>query len=88
MEDKLTMDLRETWWDGDWIHLAEGQMAGWCEDGNEPLGSIKDMKCDYLSDYQLLKKDCAPRSYMITHKFLNIKKIASRRQYAETKVLW
>jgi hypothetical protein len=36
-------------------------MAGFCEHGNEPSGSIKGVEfLDYLSDYQLLKKGSAP----------------------------
>jgi hypothetical protein len=36
-------------------------MAGSCEHGNEPSISIKGGEfLDYLSDYQLLKKDSAP----------------------------
>jgi hypothetical protein len=35
-------------------------VAGYCEHGNEPSGSIKDGAFfGLLSDYQLLKKDCA-----------------------------
>jgi hypothetical protein len=35
-------------------------VAGSCEHGNEPSGSIKGGKfLDWLSDYQLLKKDCS-----------------------------
>jgi hypothetical protein len=35
-------------------------VAGFCERGNEPSGSIKDEGfVDYLSYYQLLKKDPA-----------------------------
>jgi hypothetical protein len=38
-------------------------VADCCEHGNEPSGSIKCEKfLDYLSDYQLLKKDYAPWS--------------------------
>jgi len=37
-------------------------MAGSCEHGNEPSGSVKDVEfLDQLSDCQLLKKDYAPR---------------------------
>jgi hypothetical protein len=37
------MDRREIGFGGvDWIHLAQdGQVAGSCEHGNEPSGSIK-----------------------------------------------
>jgi hypothetical protein len=40
-ENNINMDLKETRLEYvDWIHLA--QMAGSCEHGNEPSGSIKD----------------------------------------------
>ena len=36
------MDLQEVeCGDMDWIELAQGQVAGTCESGNEPLGSVK-----------------------------------------------
>jgi hypothetical protein len=36
-------------------------VAGSCEHGNEPLGSIKGRESvDLLSEYQLLKVDSAP----------------------------
>jgi hypothetical protein len=39
-ENNIKMDLREIgFWDVDWIHWA--QVAGSCEHGNEPSGSIK-----------------------------------------------
>jgi hypothetical protein len=37
-------------------------IVGPCEDGNEPLGSIKGKFLDYLKDYYLLNKDSAPWS--------------------------
>jgi len=38
-------------------------VAGSCEYGNEPSGSIESGEfLDWLSDYALLKMDCAPRS--------------------------
>jgi len=38
-----------------------GPVAGFCEHGNEPSGSIKSGKfLDQLSDCQLLKKHSAP----------------------------
>jgi hypothetical protein len=41
----------------------KGPRVGSCEQGNEPSGSIKGEEfLDLLSDYQLLKKDAAPRS--------------------------
>ena len=36
------MDFHEVKFGGmDWIKLAQGQVAGTCECGNEPSGSIK-----------------------------------------------
>ncbi|KAJ4447597.1 hypothetical protein ANN_09604 [Periplaneta americana] len=44
-EDNIKMDLREVGYDDrDWIDLAQGPMAGLCEGGNEPSGSLKDSK--------------------------------------------
>jgi hypothetical protein len=42
-EDNIKMDLQEVGWGMDWIELAQarGQVAGCCEYGNEPSGSIK-----------------------------------------------
>ncbi|KAJ4433362.1 hypothetical protein ANN_15621 [Periplaneta americana] len=43
-EDNIKMDLREMGYDdGDWINLAQDrdQIAGLCEGGNEPRGSLK-----------------------------------------------
>jgi hypothetical protein len=41
-EDNIKMDLREIGFgDVDWIHLAQGYVAGCCEHGDEPSGSIK-----------------------------------------------
>ncbi|KAJ4429209.1 hypothetical protein ANN_26212 [Periplaneta americana] len=43
-EDNIKMDLREMGYDDrDWINLAQDRdrMAGLCEGGNEPLGSLK-----------------------------------------------
>jgi hypothetical protein len=40
---------------------GEGPVAGCCEDGNEPSGSIRGEEFrDQLSDYLLLKEDSAP----------------------------
>jgi hypothetical protein len=49
-EDNIKMDLREIGFgDMDWIHLAQDrQVAGSCEHGNEPSGSIK---CGEFLDY-------------------------------------
>jgi hypothetical protein len=47
---------------------GQGLMAGFCENGNEPSGSIKGREfLDYLSDCQLLKKDSAPWCYLILY---------------------
>jgi hypothetical protein len=36
------MDVKEIGWDcEDWIDLAQGTMAGFCEHDTEPPGSIK-----------------------------------------------
>jgi hypothetical protein len=36
-------------------------VVDFCENGKEPLGSIKDQEfIDKLSDYQCIKKDSAP----------------------------
>jgi hypothetical protein len=41
-------------------------VAGSCKHGNEPFGSINDWEfLDWLSDYQLLKKDSAPWSWLV-----------------------
>jgi hypothetical protein len=41
-EDNINRDLREIGFgDVDWIHWAEDRVAGSCEHGNEPSGSIK-----------------------------------------------
>jgi hypothetical protein len=41
-ECNIKMDLREVRLRGiDWIGLAQGHVAGCCELGNEPSGSIK-----------------------------------------------
>jgi hypothetical protein len=41
-------------------------VAGCCEHGNEPSGSIKGGNLlDYLSDYKLLKKYYAPWSWLV-----------------------
>ena len=41
---------------------GQGQLAGPCECGNKPLGSIKCGEFDQLQTGQLLKRDCAPWS--------------------------
>ncbi|KAJ4446880.1 hypothetical protein ANN_13580 [Periplaneta americana] len=41
-EDNIKIDLREVGYDDrDWINLAQDRMAGLCEGGNEPPGSLK-----------------------------------------------
>ena len=56
------MDLQEVGCgDMDWIDL--GQLAGTCECGNEPLGSIKCREfLDQLEEGQHLKMDSAAQS--------------------------
>jgi len=45
-------------------------VAGSCEHCNEALGSIKGKEfLDYLSDYQLLKKDSASMELVVEMKF-------------------
>jgi hypothetical protein len=45
--DITKMDLREVGWgDMDWIHVAQDR-DGFCEHGNEPLGSIQ---CLFMSN--------------------------------------
>jgi hypothetical protein len=42
-------------------------VADSCEHGNDPSGSIKGREfLDQTSDYQLLNKDSAPRSELVT----------------------
>jgi hypothetical protein len=44
-EDNIRMDLKEVGWGGmDWIGLAlDRQVAGNCECGNEPSGSMREI---------------------------------------------
>jgi hypothetical protein len=60
-EDNIKMDLQEVGCAGkDWIELAQGQVAGTCECGNEHSGSIKCGEfLDWLKTSYLLKKDSA-----------------------------
>jgi hypothetical protein len=57
--DNIKMDLSEIGWDdGDWIDLAQDR-----ERGNKPSGSIKRWEireCEWLHNWQLLKKGSAP----------------------------
>jgi hypothetical protein len=44
-----------------------GSLAGWCEHGNEPSGSVKDGECfDQMSQYQLFKEYSAPWSWCLS----------------------
>jgi hypothetical protein len=58
-EDNIKLDLRETGIDGaNWIRLAQNRiwLAGFCEHGNEPSGSIRRRDIfDKLSDSQVFK---------------------------------
>ncbi|KAJ4450516.1 hypothetical protein ANN_01943, partial [Periplaneta americana] len=67
-KDDIKMDLREVGCDGrDWINLAQnrGPMAGLCEGGNEPLGSLKTFPTHFeLADQRSSKTSHLPR--MIT----------------------
>ncbi|KAJ4436010.1 hypothetical protein ANN_18634 [Periplaneta americana] len=57
-EDNIKMDLREVGYDDrDWINLAQDRMAGLCEGGNEPPGSLKANKLwGYLHHNTLERK--------------------------------
>jgi hypothetical protein len=64
-EDNIKMYLREIGIDGaNWIRLAQDSpVAGFCEHGNEPWGSIRKQDFfDKLSDNQLFKLCLAPWS--------------------------
>jgi hypothetical protein len=57
------MDLREIGIDGaNWIQLAQGPVAGLCENGDGPSGSMKKAGYffDKLSDNQLSPPSCVP----------------------------
>jgi hypothetical protein len=58
------MDLKEIGWEGvDWINLAEDrdEWQPFCEQGNDPLDSIKCLEfIDQLSNCYLLRKDSLP----------------------------
>jgi hypothetical protein len=62
MEDNIKTHLQEVGWGGvDRITLA--QVAGSCECGDEPSGSIKCREfLDCLRTFLFVKKDCAARS--------------------------
>jgi len=72
-------------WDvGAWtgsIWFRKGQMAGICECGNEPSGTIK---CGEFLD-ELLKKDSAPRSSVRRNS--RLKKSNEMQQYADICLL-
>jgi hypothetical protein len=64
-EDNIKMDFRKwdvgVWTGFSWLRI--GKVAGTCECGNEPLGSIKCGEfLDWLITGKLLKKDSAPWS--------------------------
>jgi hypothetical protein len=65
-EDNIKMDNKEIVLEGGGINSfgsGQGPLAGSCEHGNEPSGSIKGEKfVGYLRDYQLLRKGSVPRS--------------------------
>jgi hypothetical protein len=56
-EDNIKMDLREIVIYGtNWIQLAQSPVAGFCEHGSEPSGSIRKQDIfDKLSDNKLFK---------------------------------
>jgi hypothetical protein len=48
---------------------------GCCEHDNEPSGSIKGEEfLDYVSDYQLLKKDSTPWNWFVTNRVTRVTK--------------
>jgi hypothetical protein len=55
--DNIKMESNEIrWQDVGWINLAyDREVAGCCENGNEPSGAIKCGEFDWLKNYQLLK---------------------------------
>jgi hypothetical protein len=66
-DDNIKMYVRDIGiYGANWIQLAQdgGPVAGLCEYGNEPSGSIKKTgySFDKLSDYQLIKEYPAPWS--------------------------
>jgi hypothetical protein len=65
MGGNIRMGLKEIGWRCglDSTGAGYGPVAGSCEYGNEPSGSIKGGEfLDWLSDYELLKMDSAPWS--------------------------
>jgi hypothetical protein len=49
LESNIKVGLEETCWERlEWIHLAQGPVACFCEQGNEPFGSIKSSQLIYL----------------------------------------
>ena len=55
----------------DWAGPEQRQVAGACECGNEPSGSVKCGEfLDQLQTSQLLKKDSAPWSKNVSDLFL------------------
>ena len=67
-EDNIKMDLRELGWRHglDQSGSGQGQVAGCCEYGDEPSGSIKCREFfEYLRTFELLRKDTASWSQLI-----------------------
>jgi len=58
------MDNKDICWEGvNWIDLAQGQVAGCCEHGNELTGFIKCGELlDHLRNTRILKKGFTPHS--------------------------
>jgi hypothetical protein len=52
-------------------------VAGYYEHGNEPSGSIKGERFNYLSDCSS-RKDIAPRSQSVSHSSAVVEKVPSR----------
>ena len=75
-EDNIKIDLQEVGCGGYGLDRAgsgQGQVAGTCECGNEPSGSIKCGEfLDQLQTGQLLKKDSAPRSKQVSYRCILI----------------
>jgi hypothetical protein len=56
LEDNIKVDLRDRWGELDSPGSGKGPVAGFCENGNEPSGSIKkQVFFDKLNVYQLSK---------------------------------
>ena len=63
------MELREIGWKGvDWIDVSQDKdnwTAGSATHGTDPSGSIQWSFLDYVTNYQVLKNNSAPCSYLI-----------------------